>query len=58
LADATAFDKITSQYLSGVEYGFKGGVTSYNTDRNEFIVSGCLDSSGLGILLAGKILGG
>ena len=31
---------------------------NYNSDRNEFIVSACLDSSGLATLLAGKLLAG
>lgn len=57
-SDKAAYDKVNNQYLSGIEFGFKGGITNYDVNRNEFIVSGCLDTSGLGILLAGKLLAG
>ena len=52
------FDNIANKYLSGTEYGFKGGVINYTPARNEFIVSACLDASGFGTLLAGKLLAG
>ncbi len=52
------FDNIANKYLSGTEYGFKGGVINYTPERNEFIVSACMDSSGLATLLAGKLLAG
>jgi hypothetical protein len=52
------FDNIANKYLSGTEYGFKGGVINYTPARNEFVVSACLDASGLGTLLAGKLLAG
>ena len=58
LATSADYDNIANKYLSGTEYGFKGGITSYNAARNEFIVSACLDSSGLATLLAGKLLAG
>jgi hypothetical protein len=52
------FDNIANKYLSGTEYGFKGGVINYTPARNEFVVSACLDASGLGTLLAGRLLAG
>lgn len=52
------YDNIANKYLSGTEYGFKGGIIDYTPARNEFIVSACLDASGLGTLLAGKLLAG
>jgi hypothetical protein len=58
LASATQYNDISDKYLSGSEYGFTGGVTSYNADRNEFIVSACLDATGFATLLTGKILAG
>jgi hypothetical protein len=51
------YDNIADKYLGGTEYGFKGGIIDYTPERNEFIVSACLDASGLGTLLAGKLLG-
>lgn len=51
------FDNIANKYLSGTEYGFKGGVINYTPARNEFVVSACLDASGVGTLVAGKLLG-
>ena len=52
------FDNIANKYLSGTEYGFKGGIIDYTPARNEFIVSACIDASGLATLLAGKLLAG
>jgi len=55
---AADYNTLVSHYLSGSEYGFKGGIMNYDLDRNEFIVSACLDSSGLAVLLTGKLLAG
>ena len=57
LATEADYNNIANKYLSGTEYGFKGGIIDYTPERNEFIVSACMDASGLGTLLAGKILG-
>lgn len=58
LSTKADYDNIAAKYLSGSEYGFRGGIVNYNTDRNEFIVSACLDAEGLARLLTGKLLGG
>lgn len=52
------FDNIANKYLSGTEYGFKGGIIDYTAARNEFIVSACLDASGLATLVTGKLFAG
>jgi hypothetical protein len=52
------FDNIANKYLSGTEYGFKGGVINYTPARNEFVISACLDASGFGTLIAGYLLAG
>ncbi len=58
LATQTDYNNIANTYLSGSEYGFQGGIVSYNEARNEFIVSACLDAEGLARLLTGKLLAG
>ena len=47
LASEDQYNYFKESFLSGESYGFKGSVLFFTPERNEFIVSVCLDRNGV-----------